>query len=91
MIYFSVPPQSITVTTEPATLYDGKPAVVICKIDQVRPFGNLEMLLVNGTSLLPGRTLRQYSNDDGVTTTVVRHFDIALISRYGLCLHTQKN
>ena len=72
------------VTTEPANLYEGKPAVVICKIDQVRPFGNLEMLLVNGTSQLPDLTLKQYPNDDGVTTAVVSTFDIAFISRYGL-------
>ena len=68
---------------EPTILHEGQPAVVKCKILQVKPIGNLDIQLLNGTSQLQGKMLPvQDFNPDNVTKTIQGEFHI-MASRYG--------
>ena len=76
-----MPPQSISITTAPSS-QQAYQDTVTCKVGEVKPVGDLEIQLLNGSLPLQGGRQEEDRNADNLTTSVVRKFDIK-ISGYG--------
>ena len=73
---------AITLTTTPYIVHEGVRTSVSCKVGEVKPFGGLEIQLLNGTTKLQGKPLVHAGNSDGATETAERLFSV-VFTRYG--------
>ena len=72
----SVPPQHISISTDPSSLYEGTQTVVKCKVGRVKPIGNLTIKLQNETSQIHGWIVDQGLNADKMSKFVTWMFKI---------------
>ena len=88
---FQVPPQLLRIISDPTTLAEELTTVVQCKVSQVKPFGNLEIQLLNGTSQLEARLVQEQLNPDGLTVSVTKEYDVIFSRQVHLFCHHSIN
>ena len=74
---FAVPPQNISMTTDPEIPREGERVIVTCRVSEVRPAAGLTIQLWNKTTEIRGKRQVVGDNPDGRTKYVYRQFPLS--------------